>query len=134
MRIYWSAAALWAGAGLIIGLAAAIGYNQTHPTTVAHFEEPPVIEATVAFPGAQQSWHGSGVWSVPAEAPPGSYSVATGGLTFGCTWELLKSLSGKPKDSIASGAFNRGGSDQFTIGSSAKWLRLRGDCIWEPSP
>lgn len=124
--VYWLAAAAW------IIVSGPVGYAVGHNTKpAAQFEQPaPTAIAERAFPGARLSWSGSGTFQVPNQAPPGSYIVAAGNGSFGCSWVRLRADDGKPKSEIDSGTVNRGGFDRFTIGSGDRLLKLLGDCTW----
>lgn len=130
--VYWLAAGLWAIPGVLLG---GVGAWALKPTAAsAQFEQPAATAIPErAFPGARVSYGGSGLFRVPSQVPPGSYIVAAGSGTFGCSWQRLSSDDGKPKSEIDSGAINRGGFDRFTVAPSDRFLRLFGDCTWASS-
>jgi hypothetical protein len=113
--------------------AALVGFafgKNLHPATAATFDSPVAVAPQTAWAGARLSYSGSGTWHVPAQVPPGTYMVTATGNVFGCAWYRLSKDDGKPRSEIEAGSVNRGSFSVFTVASTDKLVRFRGECAW----
>jgi hypothetical protein len=108
---------------LALGVVAVVRQFAPDEPTRSAAPAPTITVAREALPGSvSQLWHGAGVLRVPTQLPAGRYVVGTYGDALGCFWRRMRTPTGKGKnDLIQQGAFNRGGSAQFTT-SKAEYV------------
>lgn len=91
----------------------------TAPTTAVK-APPPAVKAAATV--------GAGVWVVPGEVKPGTYT--TTGEGFNCYWARLKDVDGELDSIIANGNLGDGERGRIKVKASDRGLELNGDCTW----
>lgn len=91
----------------------------------------PVTTEAVPTPGVKPTTNakglGAGVWQVPGEAKPGTYTTTAG---ESCYWARLSSFDGELSSIIANNNIDAGARGRLTVKKTDKGLQLDGPCVW----
>jgi hypothetical protein len=101
----------------------AVGCASAPTDTAAPITEP---AATTKAKAAAKGLSG-GVWKVPGEVKPGTYTTDA---SEPCYWARLKGFDGEMNSIIANGNVDEGARGRLTVKATDKGLQLDGACIW----